>query len=227
MVVTGAGHRVGFAIARKLLISGYNIIAHYRNNRSELDNWLDSNESYKECVRFIQADLTESTIEVTDIIQADRSIFALINSASVFESGDLLDNDSLQKNIAINTMVPLALAKSMKGKNAGVIINIIDANIKSVNTHYQSYRMSKLFLQEITRQLAVTMGPSIRVNGVAPGTVLPPEGAPDESYLNARKKAPLERDASLDDVLHTVLFLLENNSITGEIIAVDCGVHAV
>lgn len=227
IVVTGAGHRVGFAIAKALLVAGYNIIAHYRKNRDELDRWLEKAPQYLKSVQIVQADLVTNSDALTTCIKNNPSIKGVVNSASVFEIGELTDGVSLIKNMEINTMVPLALASALKDRSGSSVINIVDANISRVNCHFQSYRVSKLFLQEITRQLAVSLAPDVRVNGVAPGTVLPPEGQMDESYLKARRKAPLGRDAALADVTGAVLFLLENRSITGEIIPVDCGVHAL
>lgn len=227
VIVTGAGHRVGFHIARRFLLSGYNIIAHYRNCRDELDQWLRNNEEYKACVRFCQADLTASTEPLVALANATTSLCGLVNSASVFKPGEVTNLTSFKENLSINTMVPLELASKIKISDGGFIINITDANIDRVNEHFQSYRISKLFLKEITRQLSVTMAPKIRVNAVAPGTVLPPENGVDESYTKARGKAPLGKDAALEDLIEAVLFLVKNSSITGQVLAVDCGVQAL
>lgn len=227
VVVTGAGHRIGFAITKELLFAGYNIIAHYRKNRDELQQWLKKHEEFCSMVTYCQADLLVSTETLATLIKEEPTVCGLINSASVFEAGDLLDGKSLENNMAMNTLVPLSLAASMEGREGSSVINILDANINAVNRHFQSYRVSKLFLREITRQLSVTMAPAVRVNGVAPGTVLPPVWGTDASYLAARGKAPLGRDVALGDLTKTVLYLLENRSVTGEVIAVDCGVQAL
>lgn len=226
VVVTGAGHRVGFHIAKTLLLSEYNIIAHYRTNKSELEQWLACNDIYAPCCHFVQADLVKDVTPLLDEIKKEN-VIGLVNSASQFITGDLLDNSAFDENVVLNTMVPLLLSRAMQTKQDGFIINIIDANIERVNQSYQAYRTSKLFLKEITRQLAVTMAPNIRVNGLAPGTVLPPAGVLTESYLQARKKAPMERDAQLGDLMDALLLLVRNSSITGEVISVDCGVQAL
>jgi len=228
-IITGAGERIGCAIAISLLKSGFSLIAHYRKNRSSLLKFLEENSKYKNNVLWWQASFPKDLENLQEIPW--NSVGLLINSASIFECGNLFDSDCEQtfsEQLDINTTTPLKLTQAFRRwGTSGSVINFIDGNITQVNESYQNYRISKLFLKELTRQMAATIGPNFRVNGIAPGTVLPPVGNEQASYQRARDRAPLHREPSIDSILSTVHFLINNNDITGEIIAVDGGIHTL
>lgn len=226
--ITGAGERLGAAIAKYLLEEGYGIVAHYRRHHADLSEFLDNNKQYIPKVTWLQADFP-ADLDKVEALPWDN-IVALIPCAALFETGNLFDDNALilMNQLSVNALVPLQLARIFKKKcSGGAIITFIDGNIQRVNHNFQNYRISKLLLQELTRQMAVTIGEGFRVNGIAPGTVLPPDEGADESYERARKLAPTGREVAVESILSTVKFLLENRDITGEIIAVDGGVHAI
>jgi pteridine reductase len=229
VTITGAGKRLGCMIAAQFLESGYSVLAHYRSDKSELDSWLKIHTQYSERVCFCKADLKSnmSTLKKS-MKEVDGKLVGLINSASVFEKGDLLNIESFRSQLEINSLVPLELSSVFTSLcDDGFIINMIDANIRRVNCNFQSYRTSKLLLEEITRQLSVVCGPNIRVNGVSPGTVLPPVTGVDESYQKALDSAPLKKIGTVESILRTIQFLVDSKDITGEIIRVDSGVHSL
>lgn len=227
VLVTGSGERLGFEITKALLIEGYRVIAHYRKNRSALLNFLHNNSQYTSNVEWWQAEFPK------DLPTAEKleweNISALIPCVAQFKPGNLFDDEcNWFEQFTINAMIPLQLTQYYrKHGTAGSVITVIDGNVSRVNSRFQNYRISKLFLSELTRQMAVTIGENFRVNGIAPGTVLPPEEGADESYRKARELAPTGREVSVDSIIKTVFFLLENRDITGEIISVDGGVHAL
>ena len=229
IVITGAGKRVGFHIATHLLKDGYKVIVHYRSTKGELDNWLVDNSIYRDKIVFCKASFPTDINIVTSIFDKYRdSIVGLINSAAIFNRGSLLDIDNFREHFEINSLLPLQLSVAFsKSCRNGFVINIIDANIKRVNINFQSYRLSKIILENITTQLAVTLGSDIRVNGISPGTVISPDDGADESYKKAVELSPLGKQASISSLLSTVSFLIENSDITGEIISVDGGVHCI
>lgn len=227
VLVTGSGERVGYEITKALLINGYSVIAHYRKNRSALQAFLKENNQYISNLQWWQAEFPGDLSSAEELEW--KSITALIPCAAQFNPGNLFDDKSdWFDQFSVNTMTPLKLAQIYrKNADSGTIITMLDGNISRVNKSFQNYRISKLFLSELTRQMAVTIGKRFRVNGIAPGTVLPPEEGADESYQKARELAPLGREVSINSIIKTVFFLLDNEDITGEIISVDGGVHAL
>jgi NAD(P)-dependent dehydrogenase (short-subunit alcohol dehydrogenase family) len=103
------------------------------------------------------------------------------------------------------------------------IINISDAGTSKVWTGYPAYAVSKAGLETLTRLLAKMLAPGIRVNAVAPGLILPAPDVPPEQWQRLVQKLPLKREGRVENLVQAVAFLLDNEYITGQIIAVDGG----
>ncbi len=176
-----------------------------------------------------KADFSSDTAPLVRLMEEQRdSLYGLVNSASLFFAGNLLKADSFAQQLEINALVPLQLTQHFSSLVAsGVVVNILDGNIERVHRSFQSYRTSKIILRELTRQLAVACAPAVRVNGLAPGTVIPPVGGADQSYKSAEELALIGEPIALEEVLDGLLFLLQNRSVTGEILTVDGGVHCL
>ncbi len=223
--VTGAGQRLGCAITISLLESGYTVIAHYRNNREELKKYLLESGKGSQIIWW-QGEFPKDLQRLELELPWER-ITAIITCAAQFSTGNLFDAD-LTSQLQVNALVPLEIVKLYRKLcKSGNVITLIDSNIDRVNSNFQNYRISKLLLGELTRQMAVTIGKGFRVNGIAPGTVIPPKGGEDSSYKKARELAPTGREVSVESICSTVHFLLNNQDITAEIIAIDGGVHAL
>ena len=111
-----------------------------------------------------------------------------------------------------------------KGQS-GVVVNLLDTMVRDYDRKHVSYHLSKKALHDLTRMMAVEYGPRLRVNGVAPGLVLPPEGK-DIAYLEGLKHSnALERIGCPEQIAHAVVFLLTNEFITGQTIYIDGGRH--
>ena len=150
----------------------------------------------------------------------------LINNASVFSPSKLttLSIQELNHTLAINSIAPFRLSQHMaKQKNEGSIINILDSRVKQYDMNYAAYQLSKNMLYHMTEMMAVEFAPQIRVNGIAPGIILPPDGK-DESHIRKLIHRNLfNRSGKLSDITDTVLFLLSNTFITGEVLFIDGG----
>ncbi len=150
----------------------------------------------------------------------------LINNASIFSPSKLstLSIQELNHTLAINSIAPFRLSQHMaKQKQEGSIINILDSRTKRYDMNHAAYQLSKNMLYHMTEMMAVELAPQIRVNGIAPGIILPPDGK-DESYTKKLSHRNLfNRSGNLSDITDAVLFLLSNTFITGEILFIDGG----
>ena len=114
------------------------------------------------------------------------------------------------------------LARSNKN---GKIIHSRDARITQKDFNYCAYSLAKMALAELTKMAAVEFAPGIRVNGVAPGIILPPSGESIEYLDRKSKNVPLQRKGNISEIVKSVIFLTENDYVTGQIIFVDGGEH--
>ncbi len=233
-LVTGAGVRLGRAIAEGLGRAGADIAVHFHRSAEGADSTLELIWSLGKQARKYGADLTRSQ-DVELLVQRVEDemgpIAALVNNAAIFQRSPFLETtpDLLLAHWELNARAPFllsqAVARRMMKRGHGDIVNVLDIGGAIVPwKNYSAYCMSKAALAALTRCLAVELAPAIRVNGVAPGTVLPQEGTPDEMLAQLRARIPQQRFASVEDVVQSVAFLLAGpHSITGQIIAVDGG----
>jgi NAD(P)-dependent dehydrogenase (short-subunit alcohol dehydrogenase family) len=165
------------------------------------------------------------------IALADEPVVALINNASVFESDDAMtaDNDSWDKHLEVNLHAPFllsqALAKSLDGIVAGNIINIIDQRVLKLNPQYLSYTLSKSGLWTLTRTLAQSLAPTIRVNAIGPGPTLASIHQNDDDFQRETTSVLLGRGPDPKEIASTIAYILDTPSLTGQIIALDGGQH--
>ncbi len=230
-LITGGARRIGREIALALASEGADIVIHYKDSAGEAESLrLELEKKGVKC-SLIKADF-ENEKDYKNLISASiekiGSLDILINSASLFPTDTVMDLkwEGLIKNIRINAWAPFYLSRefALKVKN-GVIINLLDSRIKGFNKKHVSYLFGKKMLESFTKLTALEFAPGIRVNGIAPGLILPPAGK-DEKYLNGLSEAvPLKRHGSVRDITETVLFLIKSEFITGEIIFVDGGWH--
>jgi pteridine reductase len=153
----------------------------------------------------------------------------LVNSASVFPEAGLLETDAelWESTMAVNLRAPVFLTKTlapgMKERGRGVVVNLADlAGIQSWKG-YAAHGISKAGLIHFTKVAARSLGPEIRVNAIAPGTVLPPESMTEEQIERLAARAPLERNGSPDDVVGAVRYLVSAEFVTGEVLVLDGG----
>ena len=228
VIVTGGAQRIGLELAKKALAMGFDAVIHCRTDSRGAEQWLSNNPSCRRRVVCIRQDLAVAPARLID--EAARSsdrLVGLVNNASDFSKGNLDDPGHFFSVLAINTLAPLALAQRFAAcVRNGWIINITDARTRQFNATYQNYRLSKLFLAEITRQLALLYAPRIRVNAIAPGAVLPaetPEGR--KSFAALAPAIPLKRTGTVDGVLHAFEYLVHGDYVTGQVLYVDGGWH--
>ena len=228
-LVTGAGRRIGKATAIRLGTEGANVILHYNSSEKEAEETANIIREKGRKTWTLQADLADSDIAGEFFSYATDCagyIDVLINNASIFPKAALgtLTPENLFDNIAVNALSPFLLARSFaQQEREGVVINMLDTKIVDYEQEHAAYLVSKRILFTLTRMTAIEYAPKIRVNGVAPGLILPPEGE-DESYLQRRASSNLlNKWGHPNDIADAIMFLIKSDFITGQILFVDGG----
>ena len=232
--ITGAGKRVGAALAEKLHAQGYRIALHYRQAKTEAQAIADAlNTRRPESCLLLQADLaisTERDALIAQIIAHYGQLDVLINNASSFAPTPIGSaNDAHWDDLfSSNARAPFFLSQSAAPylrQQKGCIINIADIYGINPKPQHTIYSMAKAALLMMTKSLARELAPEIRVNAIAPGAILWPEaGMSEQSQIAMVEQTPLARMGDVDDIFQTALWLIEQAKFTtGQVIAVDGG----
>lgn len=230
VLITGGARRLGAAIARTLAEQGHALVIHYNSSSEAAKSLQKELRAAGAEVNITQARLedAESCEKLAqDSCDLSGPITDLINSASIFPE-DVLDeisSESVARNMNVNALVPMFLGRALKARGELMsIVNLLDTRVLDYDAQHVSYHLSKRSLQSLTAMMAMEWAP-VRVNGVAPGLILPPEGK-DESYLESLKATnPLNTYGEPEDIARSVTFLLNSPFITGQTIYVDGGRH--
>lgn len=232
-LVTGAGHRVGRAIALGLAGRGATVAVHYHRTREGADEVAREIERLGARARTFAADLADARAPAELIRRVDEAmggIDILVNSAAVMERTPFgeVTPERWDEIMALNLRAPFLLAQAaapLLTARGGAVVNIADLAAFETWPAYLPHGISKAGIVYLTRALARVLAPAVRVNGVAPGAVLLPEHWEPRDAEHLVRTTPLARLGSPDDVVRTVLFLLESDYLTGETIIVDGGRH--
>ncbi len=232
-LVTGGAIRIGRILVEQLLGCGYKVIVHHHSSNKAANELLEqySNEQ----VYLIQADLTESDAINklwAQLPSAFSKVQLLINSASVFPDNDTIDasEHNIESIFKLNSIAPWRMSQAFKQQveqqsiqNAH-IINILDARLAHCERDHLIYRMTKAALTQMNTDLAVSLAPNIRVNAIALGAILAPEGKPP-SYLNemAQTQIPLKVSGNKANLHKALNYLLDQDFVTGEVLRLDGG----
>jgi pteridine reductase len=228
-LVTGASKRIGRAIALSLADNGYNIVVHFNNSKEDAFRLCREIEQKNVNAWPVRADLgkpegSRRLIERT--LGYCGSLSVLVNNASIFPTATLeeITLSDFNQNMLVNAWAPLCLSRAFaKSAKQGAIINILDARKPGQDRSHAAYSLSKCVLDAVTLQCATQFAPHIRVNGVAPGLILPPAGK-DFSYLEKLKdRVPLKTYGNPQDIADAVVFLVKSRFITGQIVYIDGG----
>ncbi|PYR87371.1 MAG: hypothetical protein DMG19_10800 [Acidobacteria bacterium] len=229
-LITGSAKRIGREIALEFARRGARIAVHYRSGEAEAKQVAGRDGAA------FHADLRDGAA-VENMFLGIEATFGgldiLINSASVFSPATADDATPAHWDLQmdINAKAPFFLAQRaarlMRARGAGKIINIADVAGELIWQAYLPYSVSKAALIAVNRGLAKAFAPDIQVNAVAPGPVLFPDYYTEEQKQAAIDRTLLKRAGSPQDIVNAVMFLIENDYITGEIIHVDGGRHII
>jgi pteridine reductase len=236
VLITGGARRVGGAISRRLHAAGANLVVHYRSSGTLAHALQDELiQTRPDSVVLVQGDLLNPGNPaglIKDAVKAFGRLDHLINNASSFYATPISDitekawDDLIGTNLKAPLFLSQAAAPELR-KNHGAIVNLIDIHAEFPMKNYVVYNVAKGGLVALTRSLARELGPDVRVNGVAPGTIIWPD---DEAWKDELARQRIVNQTALkhigepDDIARTVEFLLTSAPyITGQVLAVDGG----
>ena len=232
LLITGGATRIGKEIALHFSKKGWNIAIHYFKSSSKAKSLKKIINQNSVKVALIKADL-KKTKQVEKIISIAKkklgTIDCLINNAALFDRDDILDftikswNDHLNINLLAPTILTKQFAKQASKKTISNIINIIDQRVFKLTPVFMSYTLSKSALYTLTKTMAMRLSPNIKVNGIAPGPTIKSKRQSTKHFNKKAKSTLLKKPVGTEDICDTVEFLINNNSITGQVIAVDSG----
>ena len=240
-VVTGGAHRLGRAFALTLAYQGYAVLVHYHRSSQLTTKTVAEIKSFGVPAFSIQADLTqaehvEALFALVDSLlsqpeaQLDR-LAVLVNSAAVMPRGDAqtLPVEEWDAALDLNLRAPFLCAQqaALRMSRGGLIVNVSDIGAEKTWSRFPSYTVSKAALESLTRVLARSFAPAIRVNAIAPGLVLPSENVTPDEWEKLVGRLPLKRAATTEEVASALEFLLKNEYVTGQTIVVDGGYSLV
>lgn len=235
-LVTGAGRRIGRAIALALARDGWDVAVHYATSRSEALATVASIEALGRRAVAVNRDLAVER-GVRSLLAECTSelgpVTCVVNNAAIFEydSPARFKADLLVKHMKLNTSAPILLAQSLHAALAddeqGVVINLLDQKLANPNPDFLSYTLSKSALCYATTVLAQALAPKVRVVGVAPGITLPSGKQTEAGFARAHTQTPLGRSSTPEDVGAAVVYLAGACAVTGATLLVDGGQHLV
>ena len=231
IIITGGATRIGAAIAKSLVGFNTKIAIHFNKSKNSALKLTKELEALGADVYLLKADLNnfkQANNLIKNAFKKMKGLDCLINNASIFENDNLVNfsEKSFSKHININLRAPAILIQNFNRlvkNNEGCIINIIDQRIEKLTPFFFSYTLSKYSLASLTKTSAMKLAPYIRVNGISPGPTLKNKRQSENHFKKQWKSILLRKKVDLDNICNGVKFLIENNSITGEIINIDGG----
>jgi len=240
VLVTGAAKRLGREIALKLAASGWRVAVHYRDSVEDATKTVADCASLTGGAAAFRANLGNETAArqlLPKVVEALGHVDAVVNSASTFEHDDAASFSfaAMEKHLRANAGAAILLAQALhthiaernttETRTNGVVVNLLDQKLWNQNPDFFSYTLSKAALEAANTMLALALAPLVRVVGVAPGLTLTSHLLDEAKFRALHTMSPLGRSSTPEDVASTVLFALQNQSITGTTLLVDGGQH--
>jgi NAD(P)-dependent dehydrogenase (short-subunit alcohol dehydrogenase family) len=232
-LVTGAGRRIGQALALEAARAGYDIAVHHRGPADEAHETADAVRALGRRAVLVRADLADE-VETRSLIDQAAEIgplTLLVNSASAFQDDRVggLSRETWDLHLETNLRAPIVLAEAMAAALPsdvrGLVVNVVDQRVLRPNPQFFSYSLAKAGLWWATQTLAQALAPRVRVNAIGPGPTLPSvHQAPGEFEAEAAGVL-LQRRVTPEDLAGALRYLIDARSVTGQMIAVDGGQH--
>lgn len=233
-LVTGGARRIGRAIVEGLARDGWTVVIHAHESSGEAGDLARSLLAQGAAAYVVPGDLSDpgsAQAIMAAAAGAAGPVTALVNNASRFEPDDIASAspESFGQHMNTNCLAPMLLTQAFAGQLPeganGAVINLLDQRVWKPVPGFLSYGVSKAALWWLTRTLAQALAPAIRVNAVGPGPVCRSIHQSEGQFARQASALLLERAASADEIWQAVRYLLDAQSVTGQMIAVDGGQH--
>ena len=233
-LVTGAGKRIGRAIALDLAAHGFAVAVHYNGSAEAAHGVVAEIVAQGGSAVALQADLDdEAAVErlIPAAVAALGPVGVLVNNASSFDYDSIASatRAGWDRHMDANLRAPFVLiqrfALQLPATAEGAVVNLLDQRVWNLTPHFVTYTLSKAALWTLTQTLALALAPRIRVNGIGPGPTLPSTHQTEAQFAQQCAAMPLGRGTSPDEIVAAVRFLLQARAMTGQMVALDGGQH--
>ena len=243
-LVTGAGRRLGRAMAVALARQGYAVAVHYASSDAGARETVAAIEAKGGQAVAVQADLLDEAQVQALVGRASAALggplTVLVNNASIFERDtfETATRESWDRHIGSNLRAPFVLTQCFarqvpeplhdaQGEPVaqGLIVNMIDQRVRKLTPDFASYTIAKMGLWAMTRTSAQALAPRVRVNAIGPGPTLQGDRQDAEGYARQRAATILQRGANPADIVAALAYFLSSPAITGQLLCVDGGQH--
>ena len=235
-LVTGAGQRIGRAIAIGMAAAGWDVAIHYLRSADGAEETAAAVRQLGRRAVLLQCDLTdEPAVRALPGRASDAlgPLGCIVNSAALFVHDDptAFSPALLARHMQTNVAAPLLLAQALHAatpdSSQAVVINLLDQKLDNLNPDFLSYTLSKAALQTATTMLAQALAPRVRVVGVSPGITLVSGDQGAAGFEEAHRATPLGRSSTPQDIVDAVCYLASARAITGTTLVVDGGQHLI
>jgi NAD(P)-dependent dehydrogenase (short-subunit alcohol dehydrogenase family) len=243
-LITGAGTRLGRAMALYLAGRGHDVAVHYAGSRKGAEEVVAEARAMGVQAAALQADLLDEAATEALVPRAAEALggplTVLVNNASIFEYDTIrtASAESWDRHMGSNLRAPLFLTQSFAAQapaaardGAGepvaqaLVVNMIDQRVRKLTPEFMTYTLAKMGLWALTRTAAQALAPGIRVNGIGPGPTLKGARQSEAHFARQRAATVLERGANPEDITAALGFFLDAKAVTGQILCVDGGQH--
>ena len=233
-LVTGAGKRIGRAIALALAGQGFAVAVHCRSSRAEAEATAADVRACNVPAVVLTGDLAHEADVVRlvpEAVAALGPLGVLVNNASTFERDEWHDTSRaswdahIEPNLRAPFVLTQAFALALPAGRKGVVVNLLDERVWALTPHFMSYTLSKAGLWALTQTMALALAPRIRVAGIGPGPTVPSPRQTQAQFDRQCASVPLGHGTSPEEVAAGVLAILALRSYTGQMMALDGGQH--
>lgn len=243
-LVTGAGQRLGAAMALYLAERGYDVAVHYASSADGAERVSDKIIAMGRQAVTLQADLLDdsATSELFEraVEALGGPITCLINNASIFEYDTVQSatRESWDRHMGSNLRAPFVLTQMMAAQElrsepdergepeaTGLIINMVDQRVRKLTPEFMTYSLAKMGLWTLTQTTAQALAPAIRVNAIGPGPTLQGSRQSTQHFESQRRNTVLGRGAHPGDITAALGYFLDAPAVTGQLLCVDGGQH--